>query len=233
MSDPLILPRRGRFPRWLIVPLALAALGVAVVAYLQLRPLDAPIPEGAGAEYAGLAQGFTDEGYARLGNPAAPVTVEEFSSYACPHCRDLHDEIFPGVLPEIADGDVQWIFIPNDRIGWGAREATKAALCAGQQGAYWAMHDVLFDWQRRFAASTFAERRLVKGVENLGLDGRAFETCLHSGAADEVADRACEEFKRRGLTGTPTLFVNGQRVEDYAELDGLHDRAASLREGAS
>ena len=192
-------------------------------------PLDAPIPLGAGEPYQDLEQGVTAEGFPRLGSPDAPVAIEEFSSYACPHCRDLHDDQIPGLLDEVAAGDVQLIFVPIRHIGWGAADAARAALCAGEQGAFWSMHDVLFDWQARFVTSTFNPRRLVKGAGNLGLDPDAFERCLGSREVEDVLARAQREFERRGLSGTPTLFINGQRVQDYAELAELEMLADELR----
>lgn len=193
----------------------------AGVLYYFLRPLDAPIPADAGSHYQGLEQGYTDQGFPRLGSVSAPVLVEGFSSYACPHCREFHETRFVTLLPAIAAGAVQFVFIPVPDIGWGAGDATKAALCAGEQGRFWTMTDVLFDWQRRFLTSTFDTRRLRKGAEALGLDMTAFDACLKSDAITATLQRARQEFDRRGLTGTPAFFINGQPVRDYRELDAL------------
>lgn len=215
------------------------ALGVllvlVVVGYLvyQLIPLDAPIPAHLGAEYAGLERGYTDQGYPRLGRPDAPVVVEEFASYACPHCRDFHDTLFPSLLPEIAAGDVQFVLIPVPQIGIGAGTAAKAAYCAGEQGKYWEMNDVLFDWQKRFVAMTFNGRRLSKGAKNMGLDTAAFDQCMSDNHPKTVIDAAKNEFNRRALSGTPTFFINGQQVHNYREFDNLGQLAEQLRKNPS
>ncbi len=83
------------------------------------------------------------------------------------------------------------------------------------------MTDVLFDWQRRFLTSTFDTRRLRKGAQALGLDMDAFDACLKSDGVQLVLEQARQEFTRRGLTGTPSFFINGQKVQDYRELDAL------------
>ncbi|MCL4238260.1 MAG: thioredoxin domain-containing protein [Anaerolineae bacterium] len=207
--------------RWLITISILGIVLAVAVAYYLLRPLDAPIPEGAGAQYAGLEQGITAQGFLRLGSADAPTLVENFSSFACPHCRDFHKEQFLTLLDAIAAGEVQFVFIPVAHIGWGAREAGKAALCAGEQGQAWTMVDVLYDWQRRFVTSTFDARRVRKGAEALGLDMAAFDSCMRGSAVQDVLDRARAEFERRGLTGTPSFFINGQKVQDYREFDAL------------
>lgn len=218
-------PRIGgnvrRVPIWLLALALVAALGIAGAAYYLLRPLEAPIPADAGARYAAFEQGSTDDGFPTLGPADAPMVVEVFSSFACPHCRDFSEDHFDGLADAIAAGEARFVFIPVAHIGPGADRAAEAALCAGEQGAFWPMHDVLFAWQASFLTQTFAERRIALGVENMGLDAAAFEACLDSGRADAVLDRARQEFDRRGLRGTPSVFLNGERVEDYAELDVL------------
>jgi protein-disulfide isomerase len=189
----------------------------------------APIPANVGAEYAGIDRGFTEQGFARLGSADAPVVVEELASYACPHCRDFHLERFPAMLDEIAAGQVQFVMIPVPHIGPGAKDAAEAALCAGQQGKYWEMNDVLFDWQKRFVMFTFDKRRLHNGARNLGLDTKAFDHCVDSRATDALVESARTEFDRRGLSGTPTFFINGQQVRSYDELDNLSQLAESQK----
>jgi protein-disulfide isomerase len=57
------------------------------------------------------------------------------------------------------------------------------------------------------------------GAENLGLDTTAFEQCMD--ADQPVLEAARAEFDRRGLTGTPSLFIDGKKVRDYQELENL------------
>mgnify|MGYP000359705760 FL=1 len=210
-----------RLRGWLIVSaLLLIVIGAGVFYYL-LRPLDAPIPAGAGSHYQGLEQGYTSQGFPRLGRADAPVLIEEFSSYACPHCREFHEGRFVTLLDAIGAGRVQFVFIPIPNIGWGAGDAAKGALCAGEQGQFWTMTDVLFDWQRRFLTSTFDMRRIRKGAQALGLNMAAFDACLKRDTVQLVLEQARQEFTRRGLTGTPSFFINGRKVEDYHELDAL------------
>ncbi len=221
-------PRRRRIPLWLNAIVIFVLLGALVFIYHGLTSRDAPIPDNVGAKYVGLDQGFTDQGFPRLGSAEAPVLVEEFASYACPHCRDFHLERFPEMLDEIAAGQVQFVMIPVPHIGPGAKDAAKAALCAGQQGQYWEMNDVLFDWQNRFVVFTFDQRRLHNGAHNLGLDTDAFDQCMDSQATDTLVESARTEFNRRGLSGTPTFFINGEQVRSYDEFDNLGQLAEQL-----
>ncbi len=191
------------------------------------------MPENAGAQYAGLAQGTTADGFLRLGSPDAPVLIEDFSSFACPHCREFHEGQFVPLLNAIAAGEVQFVFVPVPHIGWGAREAAKAALCAGEQGEAWTMTNVLYDWQRRFVTSTFDARRIRKGAQALGLDMGKFDACMRGSAVSETLDRARAEFDRRGLTGTPSFFINGEKVQDYREFEAYTTGYGSAETPAS
>lgn len=212
---------RRRPPLWVVIIVVATVLALAAAAYLLLRPLEGPVPDGVEAHYAGLERGYTEQGFARLGSPDAPTLIEDFSSYACPHCRTFHDEQFEDLLDVIAAGQVQFVMIPIPHIGSGARNAARGVLCAGEQGKFWEMHDTLFYWQDKFLTSVFDERRIKLGAENLGLDMPAFEQCLASDQIDQVIDAARHEFDRRGLTGTPTFFINGQKVQDYREIEDL------------
>ncbi|HML20384.1 MAG TPA: thioredoxin domain-containing protein [Aggregatilinea sp.] len=212
---------RPHVPAWLAALGIVALLGIIGAVYYFVRPLDAPIPSDAGALYADLQQDTTPDGYPMLGSPDAPVTVEVFSSFACPHCREFSDDWFPVMHDAIAAGQVQFIYIPVSHIGPGAAEAASAALCAGEQGQFWIMHDVLFAWQDKFLTQVFAQRRLEKGAEALGLDMGAYQECLDSGRPQTIIDRAQVAFDQRGLRGTPTIFVNGEKIEDYTQLEHL------------
>jgi protein-disulfide isomerase len=214
-------PPRRRVPLWLIFTVAVLIAVAGGIYFYVFMPLDAQIPADAGADTAALPQSLTDQGFPRLGSPDAPVVVEEFTSFACPHCRDFHNERFRTLLPAIAEGRVQFVVIPVSNIGLGAKDAVKGAMCAAEQGRFWEMSDVLFDWQKRYVAQTFAERRIRKGAEAMGFDMTEFNLCLDKNHPQDMIDRALQEFKQRGVKGTPTFFIDGNEVKDYAELDAL------------
>lgn len=210
-----------RIPSWLIALVIVMVLGLAATAYVFLKPLDGSVPGDAGMVYADLEQGTTSEGFPRLGSADAPVLVEEFSSYACSHCQDFHDSRMPALLDSIAAGQVQFVLIPVASVGSGADDAARAALCAGEQGRFWAMHDTLFSWQSKYLIRTFDSTRLKKGAENLGLDTAAFEECLDAARTQAQIELALQMFHERELSGTPGFFINGQQVVDYSEFDTL------------
>lgn len=221
-TQPAAAAKAGRrVPIWAWIMIIACLLLLGAIAYYFLMPLDAPIPAGVETHYAGLERGYTEEGFPRLGSATAPVLVEDFSSYSCPHCRTLHEQRFENLLGEIEAGLVQFVFIPVPMIGSGADTAAKAAVCAGEQGQYWEMHDVLFYWQGKFLTRIFDERRIKDGAKNLGLDAGQFNACLDGDYAQSVVDAAERAFRGRGLSGTPTLFIDGEKVTDYQVFDAL------------
>jgi len=213
--------KKRHIPLWWIAGIVLLLVTVGGVLYFLFRPLNGPVPEGAKTRYVNLPQGTTDQGFPRLGNVDAPILVEEFSSFACPHCQSFHEDHFPTLLDQIAAGQVQYVYIPISTIGSGSKEAAEASLCAAEQGQFWEMHDTLFYWMDKYSFSTFADRRIRSGAENLDLNLDQFEICQNEHHVSAVLDEAMSEFRRRDLSGTPTLFINGERVRDYAELDNL------------
>jgi protein-disulfide isomerase len=149
------------------------------------------------------------------GDPAAPVTVVEYGDFECPYCaaaapvlRRLVDE---------SDGRVRLIFrnFPLPSVHPHALTAALAAEAAGAQGAYWAMHDVLFTKQDRLD-----DRSLRSYAEYLGLDGSR----VVGEAAQEFGDKVEEDFSAgldEGVAGTPTLIIDGEPYAGRVELAAL------------
>lgn len=192
---------------FLIVALAVVAIAVVVVSN---QPVEAFIPDDLSARYEGIVRSNSPQGYPRLGNPDAPVTIEEYASFACPGCESFHTDSLDAVLERVRDEQVLFTYVPlNTGSIPNAPGASRAALCVGQQGMFWEMHDVLFDWQTRYGNTAFSQNRLLTGVEQLGLNSDAFTVCFNSAGISRTLDAAANE----GVSTTPTIRVNGVTVE--------------------
>ncbi len=191
-----------------VVVVAVIAAGLWIISNL---PADAPVAEDIDTRYEGLASSTTDKNYPILGDPDAPVRVVEFSSFSCPGCAQFHEDVFPTILDFVQGGDVSFTYVPLQTGSVpNAEGAAMAALCAGEQGKFWEMHDTLFDWHVTFANTAFSGNRLKAGIEALGLDGGTFDACFGSQSVRDVLDSALGE----GVNLTPTVRVNGVDVED-------------------
>lgn len=203
--------QRRQNKRLLVLALVVAAavIGIAVVV-VSNQPVEAHIPDDLSARYEDIERSNSPEGYPRLGNPDAPVTMEEYASFACPGCESFHSDSLDAVLERIRDEQVLFTYVPlNTGSIPNAQGASRAALCVGQQGMFWEMHDLLFDWQTRYGNTAFSQNRLLTGVEQLGLDSDAFTACFNSASISRTLVAASDE----GVSTTPTIRVNGVTVE--------------------
>lgn len=207
--------RQQRITIIVVVVIAVAAIGF--LALISNRPAEAPIPEGILERYEGLEQGYTEEGFPRLG-PVGPdvVNVVEYSSFTCPGCAQFHDDSFPPLLDRIRTGEINFTFVPLQTGSIANAEGSaRAALCAGEQGRFWEMHDVLFDWQTRFGNTAFSSNRLQAGADALNLDRDAFLSCFNSQEITDVLNAAIAE----GINSTPSVRVNGVAPDSIALAD--------------
>jgi protein-disulfide isomerase len=121
-------------------------------------------------------------------------------------------------------GNLLFVFrnFPLAQVHPHALHAAYAAEAASLQGAFWEMHDSLFENQ-----NALEDHDLVRYAANLGLDTEEFASDMGS---EEVAQRVREDFMsgvRSGVNGTPTFFINGQRHDGSYAYDVL--RAAIER----
>jgi protein-disulfide isomerase len=144
-----------------------------------------------------------------LGSAEAPVAVVEFSEFQCPFCRRFYEGTFAQVKEAyVASGKVRYVFrdfpLP---IHGEAKRAAVAAHCAGEQGAFWPMHDALFANQERLGQATYDEL-----AASLRLDLAAFRSCLEQPDARKAVDGDLAYGAGIGVQGTPTFFIG--RVKD-------------------
>lgn len=92
-------------------------------------------------------------GAAIEGNVNAKVVIAEFSDFQCPFCKRWTDDYLKRARGQVAGGDVALAFLhfPITQIHANAGNASVAAICAGEQGKFWQMHDLLFAHQDEWA----------------------------------------------------------------------------------
>jgi len=157
-----------------------------------------------------------------LGASEAPLTLIEFSDYQCPFCRQVFETAWPVLKRDYIDtGKLRYVFrdFPLESLHPHARKAAEAARCAGAQGQYWAMHDVLFRNQQALQVG-----RLKAYARTLGLDAAAFDTCLDQGTYAAAVQQDYADGLAAGVQGTPGFFLGKTRAEDT--IEGLPIRGA-------
>ncbi len=152
------------------------------------------------------------------GPAQAPIQVVEFSDFLCPFCRNLAGA-FADFMPQ-SQGRIAVFFkhYPLDQacnpvmtrtVHDGACELALGGVCAEEQGKFWQYHDRIFT-QPPMNPSNDDVIRLATAA---GLDSDAMRQCLTSPGARAKLDRDIAEGKRLQVNATPTVFVNGKRLE--------------------
>lgn len=142
-----------------------------------------------------------------LGKTTAEITIVEFADFGCPYSRESSF-----VLRELAakyPNSVRFVYrdFPLTDIHPIAQKAAEAGECAQDQGKFWEYHDKLYQHQ-----TTLTESRLVEFAQELNMNAYQFENCLNSG---RYADEVLEDYQvglEAGVRGTPTFFINGNRI---------------------
>ncbi|MAU00589.1 MAG: hypothetical protein CL608_25880 [Anaerolineaceae bacterium] len=106
-------------------------------------------------------------------------------------------------------------------IGPESIRAAEAAACANEQGQFWPYHDTLFANQRGENQGAFRDDTLQAFAAALGLDEAAFNACLDSGRYRDEVQAETAAGQERGVRSTPTLFINGEKVEGAIPFDQL------------
>ncbi|HMO55154.1 MAG TPA: thioredoxin domain-containing protein [Tepidiformaceae bacterium] len=105
-----------------------------------------------GDNFAIVAAGPDLAGAVIEGNPDAPVMIAEFSDFQCPFCKRWSEQVLPPLREALGD-DVALAFLhyPITQIHPNAGNASVVAICAGEQGKFWEMHDLLFARQAEWS----------------------------------------------------------------------------------
>jgi protein-disulfide isomerase len=144
-----------------------------------------------------------DDGRVR-GNAKAPVTLIEYSDFTCGFCQKFFRETWPRIQAKyIETGKVRFLYRDYPRAFQGpGLETALAARCAGDQNRYWAMHDRLFEGDRRWGSAD-----IERHARAIGLDSQVFSKCLREARHEEAVFRDRADGVSLGLRGTPGFVL--------------------------
>jgi protein-disulfide isomerase len=155
------------------------------------------------------------------------LTIVEFSDFQCPYCKAFSNDLRRAVASHT--GGVTWVFhqFPLETIHPHAKPAALTAICAGRQGAFWQMHDLLFDNQDSLghvAWTTLAARAGVRDTSQL-------LACIAGPAAAAALESDVKLGHDLGVRGTPTVLINGLRFQTPPDSTVLDSIVRNLRKG--
>jgi len=155
----------------------------------------------------GPAAHFDTNGSPMLGSKTAKVEVQLFEDFQCPFCSKLSPSIkdFQKRFPN----DVRIVFkhMPLN-IHDNAQVASEASMAAAAQGKFWEYHDVLFQNQQALTRPD-----LERYAGQIGLDVEKFKKDLDAGVGKQLIQRDSQEGAGAGVSGTPSVFINGMRYQ--------------------
>lgn len=155
-----------------------------------------------------------------LGPEDAIVTMVEYGSYDCPHCRQAL-AVTLSLMQELNAGGraglrLVYRHFPSQTPHSLSQMAAEAAEAAGSQGKFWEMHEHLLRNQ-----SALDETNLLAHAMIVGLDRQRFATELEGRAYQEKVREMFQSGRESGVVSTPTFFINGVRHDGDWDLDTL------------
>lgn len=149
-----------------------------------------------------------------LGDPNAPVVIQEFSDFGCTHCADFALGTKKLLEKEFIDTGIVYLEFHSVGALLGSAatlQAAEASYCAGEQDNFWTFHDLVFTNQLNLFGNRAADNspKLIEYADILDLDLNQFETCLADRTYQSVAADDESLARQNGITGTPSFLVNG------------------------
>jgi protein-disulfide isomerase len=167
-----------------------------------------------------------------LGNADAPVTIVEYFSLGCPHCKHFEEEILPQLKADYLDtGKARLVYrdFPLDGVAFAAAALTR---CVNDL-AYFAMVETLFKQQDTWHVQGGVDK-VAEIAKSAGMDRAAFDACIKDKTRNEkivaMQKEAADKYK---VEATPTFFINDRKlsgVGDYAPFKATIDAALAAKQ---
>lgn len=206
---------RSPLPIFYAILALVAIVGVAALGTIALRNRQAIAPAGAASSRTlNAPTGLTEQGYYYKGKPDAPVTVVEYGDFQCPGCGFFSTTMEQSIDQDYVEtGKIRFIYhdypLPQHP---NAVPAAEAARCAGDQNAFWPMHNLLFANQAQWENLPQPQQQFATYAEQLKLNRATFEQCVSSGKHHAEILKAAQEGAQANINQTPTFVIDGKQV---------------------
>src|SRR5262245_12161462 len=156
---------------------------------------------------------------------SGPDTVEVYLDFMCPHCKAFEDEAGATLTQMAKDGKIKLVYRPiaildgASTTQYSTRSAGSAG-CAADFDQTAAFVPALFARQPQEGSAGLSDDTLIEIGGSVGIVDPSFASCVRDGRYKSWATHNTDEAGKRGVTGTPTVYVNGKRVNaDLAEIN--------------
>lgn len=162
------------------------------------------------------------------GNPNAKVTIVNYDDLECPFCSRMHATLMQDILPQYGDRvKVVYKDFPLSMHPWAQHSANDANCLAVENGtAYWDYADYVHANQKSISASgqeldkskAELDRIALDMGKKHGADMTRLQACVKA-QTDTTLKASMAEGESLGLNATPTLFINGQKLEGAVDAE--------------
>jgi protein-disulfide isomerase len=200
-----------------VVVLAMAGL-IGWGVYASQRSTDYTAPAGASSDGTGIVVG------------SGPVTVDLYEDFICPACNQFEQQAGADIDQLVADGRIRLVYHPVaylDRYSSTeySTRSSAASGCAADGGKFREYAKALFERQPPEGGAGLSDDELINIGAGVGLTGADFASCVRDGTYRSWTRHVTEAASRDGVSGTPTVRVNGEPVP--ASADGLSSAVAA------
>lgn len=185
---------------------------------------------GGGGEFAGqLPPAKVSNGTVVMAKDSvnAPV-VDLYEDFRCPHCQELEERSGAVLKEVVADGQAKVVYHSVAVIDRGSVRAGAASLCAAKQGAYMAYHDMLFEKQ----PSKASYETLKSYARDVGIESSNFVSCVKKNES-KILQNTEQAKQEPGFQGTPTMYINGEKVSSQVMYNPERLREAITSAGTN
>lgn len=200
---------------------ALAAIVVVVAIVVSQSGTDDSGPGGSaeGQAAAALVAGIPQDGIA-LGDPDAPLTIEEYVDYQCPFCGQFSREVFPTVIDDyIKTGKVRMVLRPLTFLGEDSVTAARFATASGFQDKQWSFTEAFYAQQGEENSGYVTDEFLQQVAADAGVDYAEASEQQGSEEVTKILNDAQLEASRLGINSTPS-FTMGKTGGDLKVVEG-------------
>lgn len=166
-----------------------------------------------------------------LGRPDAPVTIVQYASMTCPHCRRFQIESFPALKKEYIDtGKVRYVLRAEFPIGKQSGLATVAMRCA-PPAKYFVLYDKLMIQQAQWVSQEVRPDPIFKIAQQVGMTRAQFDSCRENRAMIAQLNGIKERGRTLGIIGTPNFFIQGKLVKSVIGIKEIREMVDPILAG--
>jgi protein-disulfide isomerase len=193
-------------------------------------------PDESSQGAAGVVRGFTSNDFPFIGDPNAPIHVLVVADFSCSHCNDYHTSDLDRILRDfVLTGKATLASVLTTGVGQQySQDASQAALCAGEQGAFWEMSDELYRLSRSMGVqNAYSLSQIRQSAQDMGLDGDKLVTCVASNRYANFMTNFQTFANDNGVTATPTVLVSYGSSNQWTAVNRDYNTLKQLIDAAN